>query len=320
MGSEERFTMSTSVPFEVKVNDFISFVKAKQGEVITTRKRNKGFTVEVTDKGFEFTPTATNKRRPHEFQAVKRVVERFNKTRSYTTSDYTDITYNSSYTLTLIGLYLDLSPIGIDYWKVPVKAKNGTLRKQYAQWKLPEALIRHHQFSDGDLCLIEIKAGGLLWTQGYRLTSGGEIRIKKEHAQQLQQAASANADLLVEFRLVKELEAESSSQHFEDAVAESLKLTSDERETRLAKYPQVPQRKAVVATEFVRNPHVVAERLRVANGKCEACGKNAPFNRKSDGTPYLEVHHRITLADSGLDTVENTIALCPNCHRQAHYG
>nr|WP_275041241.1 HNH endonuclease signature motif containing protein [Halomonas meridiana] len=46
----------------------------------------------------------------------------------------------------------------------------------------------------------------------------------------------------------------------------------------------------------------------------------APFNRKSDGSPYLEVHHRKPLAEGGDDTVANAIALCPNCHRAAHYG
>ncbi|WP_256325004.1 HNH endonuclease signature motif containing protein [Nitrosomonas sp. Nm132] len=42
--------------------------------------------------------------------------------------------------------------------------------------------------------------------------------------------------------------------------------------------------------------------------------------RKHDGSPYLEVHHKIPLAFGGEDTVVNAIALCPNCHREAHYG
>jgi 5-methylcytosine-specific restriction enzyme A len=39
-----------------------------------------------------------------------------------------------------------------------------------------------------------------------------------------------------------------------------------------------------------------------------------------DGTPFLEVHHLRTLADGGSDRVSNAVALCPNCHRQMHYG
>ncbi|AWV01316.1 hypothetical protein DM992_11800 [Burkholderia sp. JP2-270] len=53
---------------------------------------------------------------------------------------------------------------------------------------------------------------------------------------------------------------------------------------------------------------------------CGGCGKPAPFQRKSTGRPYLEVHHVLPLAQGGHDTVANAIALCPNCHREQHYG
>lgn len=33
-----------------------------------------------------------------------------------------------------------------------------------------------------------------------------------------------------------------------------------------------------------------------------------------------EVHHKVPLSAGGDDTVENAIALCPNCHRKAHFG
>jgi 5-methylcytosine-specific restriction protein A len=65
---------------------------------------------------------------------------------------------------------------------------------------------------------------------------------------------------------------------------------------------------------------VVAERLEIANGKCEKCGNPAPFIRDKDKTPYLEVHHKIQLSKGGWDELENTEALCPNCHREKHYG
>ena len=69
--------------------------------------------------------------------------------------------------------------------------------------------------------------------------------------------------------------------------------------------------------QFVRDPEIVAWVLNEANGVCEACGCDAPFVR-SDGTPYLEVHHVRWLAESGPDTTDNAIALCPNCHRRLH--
>ncbi|WP_374725706.1 HNH endonuclease [Tardiphaga robiniae] len=58
----------------------------------------------------------------------------------------------------------------------------------------------------------------------------------------------------------------------------------------------------------------------MADGVCEECGKEAPFLKESDGKPYLEVHHVTPLSMGGADTIDNTIAVCPNCHRQYHHG
>ena len=59
--------------------------------------------------------------------------------------------------------------------------------------------------------------------------------------------------------------------------------------------------------------------LKNANGICELCSKEAPFIG-TDGSPYLEVHHIRHLSNGGTDTIYNTVALCPNCHRELHYG
>jgi 5-methylcytosine-specific restriction protein A len=56
-----------------------------------------------------------------------------------------------------------------------------------------------------------------------------------------------------------------------------------------------------------------------ANGVCEACGFEAPFHRP-DGSPYLEIHHIHRLADDGPDDIMHVSAICPNCHREAHFG
>jgi 5-methylcytosine-specific restriction protein A len=75
-----------------------------------------------------------------------------------------------------------------------------------------------------------------------------------------------------------------------------------------------------MARVFDRDADVVAEVLARANGKCEGCGAIAPFTGKAKGEPYLEVHHIVPLAENGDDTVENAVALCPNCHRHRHFG
>ena len=54
-----------------------------------------------------------------------------------------------------------------------------------------------------------------------------------------------------------------------------------------------------------------------AQGICELCDKSAPF-LKPDGEGFLEVHHIQHLANDGDDSIENTVALCPNCHRKMH--
>jgi len=88
----------------------------------------------------------------------------------------------------------------------------------------------------------------------------------------------------------------------------------------LANAPKTPQIVQVVSVAYKRNPDVIVEVLLRANGKCENCSADAPFKRSKDGSPYLEVHHKIPLSESGFDTVENAIATCPNCHRLLHFG
>jgi 5-methylcytosine-specific restriction endonuclease McrA len=71
----------------------------------------------------------------------------------------------------------------------------------------------------------------------------------------------------------------------------------------------VPQRKAAVRA------YVLAR----AGGICELCRMPAPF-LDVKGNPYLEAHHITRLADEGPDHPKNGIAICPNCHRRAHYS
>lgn len=106
----------------------------------------------------------------------------------------------------------------------------------------------------------------------------------------------------------------------EEKVKQARKLSSKKRQEILSKVNPKPTKTIVKQTVFNRNQYVIAEVLDRAKGICERCKKSAPFIRDNDNSPYLEVHHKIPLAEGGDDTVENAIALCPNCHRQAHYG
>lgn len=107
---------------------------------------------------------------------------------------------------------------------------------------------------------------------------------------------------------------------FEREVAQLKGKSPRELAKLLPKPGHKPISRNVTARVFDRSPAVVAEVLRMANGKCDACGENAPFKRAKDGSPYLEVHHKKLLSEDGEDTVENAEALCPNCHRKKHFG
>ena len=71
--------------------------------------------------------------------------------------------------------------------------------------------------------------------------------------------------------------------------------------------------------DYLRSRAIHAFVLRRANGVCEGCSSPAPF-QKADNTPYLEPHHTTRLADDGPDHPAHVIALCPNCHKEAHHS
>ncbi len=103
-------------------------------------------------------------------------------------------------------------------------------------------------------------------------------------------------------------------------ITKSREDTHEQRAARLANAEKKPKQVVTHTISYVRNPDVIVEVLNRAAGYCEACNEAAPFISASTGNPYLEVHHVIKLSDEGEDTVANAQALCPNCHRKAHYG
>ena len=107
---------------------------------------------------------------------------------------------------------------------------------------------------------------------------------------------------------------------FSQSVSLAALDSPETRQARLRNAPTTPRKVPVLSYEFVRNPDVVAETLFRAQGNCEHCRRAAPFMRRTDGSPYLEVHHKTPLSQGGQDTVANAMAVCPNCHRELHHG
>ena len=113
---------------------------------------------------------------------------------------------------------------------------------------------------------------------------------------------------------------EQIDQELDELVKKSTETDEEARKNRLNTAPKLPEQVQVVSVAYKRNPDVIVEVLKRANGICEHCKKPAPFLRAKDGSPYLEIHHWTHLSEGGEDTIENAAALCPNCHRELHFG
>jgi hypothetical protein len=203
-------------------------------------------------------------------------------------------------------------------WEVPLEVtrdKNKVLREEYYAWTVPKKIstLSPTDFIRGNIFLVTVKLGALHLFNGKLKLTGGynggnyDFRINS-HFKVFRHAAAV-------------LYLSKKSASFE-VTAEPLQaqLLQSDIDLIIQSYPKEPKLKKVEIYVFDRNPYVVWKVLNDAKGICAKCNKPAPFNRKVDGSPYLEVHHKIPLADGGDDTVENAEALCPNCHREKHYG
>lgn len=103
----------------------------------------------------------------------------------------------------------------------------------------------------------------------------------------------------------------------ENKQKQAKKLTLDELEKRALKSNAHSNEYKTTVKQYARNEYVVEYAKRLANGVCQLCEQVAPFKDKK-GKPYLETHHIVWLARGGEDTIYNTVALCPNCHKRMH--
>lgn len=88
-------------------------------------------------------------------------------------------------------------------------------------------------------------------------------------------------------------------------------------QTRAKNANKIPNVSHTSKNSYTRDKYIVEYTKRRADGICQLCKNEAPFKDK-DNNPYLEVHHIKWLSDGGEDSIENTVALCPNCHRKMH--
>jgi 5-methylcytosine-specific restriction protein A len=98
---------------------------------------------------------------------------------------------------------------------------------------------------------------------------------------------------------------------------EARRLSDDELKERMRYVRKQAGKRGVSSAIYERNSYVAEFVKRKANGKCQLCEKPAPFYDKQR-EPFLESHHIVWLSEGGEDTIENSTALCPNCHRKMH--
>jgi predicted HNH restriction endonuclease len=81
-----------------------------------------------------------------------------------------------------------------------------------------------------------------------------------------------------------------------------------------------PARRSGTVAAFKRDPRVSAITRKRADFRCEvpSCGNHQFIG--ASGESYVETHHLKMLADGGDDVPENTVAVCPNHHRELHHG
>ena len=76
---------------------------------------------------------------------------------------------------------------------------------------------------------------------------------------------------------------------------------------------------ATLGSAYQRSESIKQYAKTRADGKCEYCGDQAPFDTP-EGEPYLEVHHIDELGEGGEDSPDKVVALCPSCHKEIHHG
>lgn len=171
---------------------------------------------------------------------------------------------------------------------------------------------------------LKVKHKSMVYSENKIIEKYLEEKIKEENLVQVLNINQSHQDNIVEEVEHKDLSPPTTlevlNEKFKKEIQKSSMLSHESRMIKIGELPGLPSKTVVTTMVYERNPHIVVEVLNRANGICENCNKLAPFIRESDGTPYLEVHHIIRLADGGEDSLENTIAVCPNCHRELHYG
>lgn len=110
----------------------------------------------------------------------------------------------------------------------------------------------------------------------------------------------------------------SQSDDYANAAKVALAHGEDALAPKTVELERRPSRYARSGTVYRRDPKVRDAVLLLSGGHCERCGQQGFVTITGDR--YLETHHVVGVAERGPDSIDNVIAVCPNCHRQAHFA
>ena len=161
-----------------------------------------------------------------------------------------------------------------------------------------------------------------------KYTYRGRVKLAGPYETAMQPDKDGHDRLVYRFplRLIEENDAlseEAFQQYTQKEQTRAKKLSKQPLTARASKISGEHAKSSTASHRFVktvqyeRSAEIARLTKERANGICELCGNPAPFLKKDD-TPYLECHHIEWLSHGGKDTIENTVALCPNCHRKMH--
>lgn len=176
--------------------------------------------------------------------------------------------------------------------------------------------------SDYHVRLAAIKA---LAGIGIRLLEfADEIMTALDRAHKANKGDLAQAALVARNDVKKALEKSNGLTLFPSSLNEPLEATNASKTKdldQLTKYlrahnlePEEIRYTVSVVRSIVRNKSVVQFQKRRGIENCQLCER--PFFIQRNGKPYCQMAHIKALKDRGLDSTENTLLLCPNCHAE----
>ncbi|MXV35138.1 MULTISPECIES: HNH endonuclease signature motif containing protein [unclassified Saccharibacter] len=172
--------------------------------------------------------------------------------------------------------------------------------------------IRDHVKNSKDLLLFQQTCRtGIVRFKGLFICAGWDCEIQKD--------AQGNLRKAIVFTLIPQDYVSKKVKSLTIQAPDQTPLhTLREKAFKAVAVPELKS-KHTPGTVFSRSKAIRDYILARAEGKCEHCQRPAPF-LTVQGYPYLEAHHILRLTDGGPDHPKSIIALCPNCHREAHFG